>query len=351
MSSPPTNRVSLLRQQRSWSQQHLASISHLSRAEISAIETGRVVPSVTAALRLAEAFGCAIEELFALAQSQRHQRWAGSHTSRTRFWRSQFGDVTVLYPTEATPIGSLPHDGIAQGERLEILSDAKPSETLVVSGCDPAVGLLAAEYARQTGFRLLPLGRGSRKGLELLEEGVVHLAGIHLTDQDGRPDNHRSVQDRLGTNFRLLHLTRWEEGLAFSSHLGFRSPSQAAVAPIAWAVREEGSGARACLDRMLRDSGERRGTDRKTTDHRTTADAIRSGSAQAGICVQLAAEEAGLSFLKVQQESYDLCYPAELKTDPRFVALLRVVRSARFRRLISDLPGYDAELTGEKRSA
>lgn len=352
MSERPTNRVKVLRRERNWSQQELASSSRLSRAEISAIETNRLVPSVTAALRLSEAFGCAVEELFALPRSdQDRQRWAGNHPRRTRFWRSQFGDATVLYPTEATPIGALPHDGVAHDDRLEIVNDTSPSETLVVSGCDPAVGLLAAEYSRQTGFRLLPLGRGSRKGLELLEEKVVHIAGLHLTDENGRPDNQRSVQERLGSDFRLLHLASWEEGLAFSAELDIHSPAQAALAPIAWAVREEGSGARACLDRILRDSGRDQATDRQTMDHRTTAEAIRSGSAQAGICVQLAAEEAGLSFLKVQLESYDLCYPAEMEGDPRFIALLRVVRSVRFRRLISDLPGYDARLTGEKRPA
>lgn len=352
MSDAPTNRVKSLRHERGWSQQQLAAASKLSRAEISAIETSRVVPSITAALRLSEAFGCTVEELFSLPHLEgQRERWAGAHPSPTRFWRSQFGDATVLYPAEATPIGALPHDGVAVGDRLEILNDAKASETLVISGCDPAVGLLAAEYARQTGFRLLPLGRGSQKGLELLEEQVVHLAGLHLTDEEGRPDNHRSVRDRLGPNFRLLHLAKWQEGLAFSADLDLRSPAQAARSPIVWAVREEGSGARACLDRMLRDSRQRKGPDRKTTDHRTTADAIRSGSAQAGICVQLAAEEAGLSFLRVQEESYDLCYPVELETDPRFAALLRVVRSARFRRLISDLPGYDARLTGEQRTA
>ncbi|MEX0789509.1 MAG: helix-turn-helix domain-containing protein, partial [Actinomycetota bacterium] len=198
MSGIPTNRVKVLRTERNWSQQDLASASHLSRAEISAIETNRLVPSVTAALRLSEAFGCAVEELFSLPRpGGDRQRWAGNHPGRTRFWRSQFGDATVLYPTEATPVGTLPHDGVANDDRLEIVNDTSPSETLVVSGCDPAVGLLAAEYSRQTGFRLLPLGRGSRKGLDLLEDNVVHIAGLHLTDEHGRPDNERPVRERL----------------------------------------------------------------------------------------------------------------------------------------------------------
>ena len=83
------------------------------------------------------------------------------------------------------------------------------------------------------------------------------------------------------------------------------------------------------------------------TDHRGVAEAIRSGWADAGVCLRLASEEAGLDFLAVRQESYDLCFPAQLQGDPRIQALLDVVRSAAYRRALSELPGYDSAETGE----
>ncbi len=51
---------------RGWSQEQLARRSGLSRAGISAIETGRLIPSAAAALALAAALECRVEDLFRL---------------------------------------------------------------------------------------------------------------------------------------------------------------------------------------------------------------------------------------------------------------------------------------------
>jgi molybdate-binding protein len=48
-------------------------------------------------------------------------------------------------------------------------------------------------------------------------------------------------------------------------------------------------------------------------DHRGVAVAIRSGNAQAGIAVRLAADEAGLNFVALHQEDDELCYRDELE--------------------------------------
>ncbi len=77
------------------------------------------------------------------------------------------------------------------------------------------------------------------------------------------------------------------------------------------------------------------------------AEALRSGWAHAGICLRLASEEAGLDFLSVRLEDYDLVFSKSPQDDPRLQALVRVVRSAAYRRLLGDLPGYDAAQTGE----
>src|SRR5262245_44860362 len=57
-------RVAERRIVRGWSQAALAGRCGVSRAEISAIETGRLAPSVTVALRLAAEFGESVETLF-----------------------------------------------------------------------------------------------------------------------------------------------------------------------------------------------------------------------------------------------------------------------------------------------
>ena len=83
-----------------------------------------------------------------------------------------------------------------------------------------------------------------------------------------------------------------------------------------------------------------------TSDHFAVVAALRAGWADVGVCVQLPAVEAGLRFLAVRAERYDLCVPAGAGDDPRVRALVQTVRSAEFRELLADLPGYDSRETG-----
>jgi molybdate-binding protein len=77
------------------------------------------------------------------------------------------------------------------------------------------------------------------------------------------------------------------------------------------------------------------------------AEAVSGGWADAGICVQLSAEEAGLRFLPVRAERLDFCFARTMQHDPRVQALIRLLRSRSYRALMSDLPGYDTRMTGE----
>jgi molybdate-binding protein len=74
---------------------------------------------------------------------------------------------------------------------------------------------------------------------------------------------------------------------------------------------------------------------------------VRNGWVDAGVCLRLVSEEAGLDFLEVRQEDYDLCLPAWWKSDHRLRALVNIVRSASYRRALGELPGYDSKDAGE----
>jgi putative transcriptional regulator len=59
-----TNRLRVLRAERSWSQAELAERLGVSRQTINAIETGRYDPSLPLAFALARLFGVTIEQIF-----------------------------------------------------------------------------------------------------------------------------------------------------------------------------------------------------------------------------------------------------------------------------------------------
>jgi molybdate-binding protein/transcriptional regulator with XRE-family HTH domain len=337
-------RVRDRRSQRGWTQSELARRAGVSRAAVSAIETNRLVPSVSAALKLAACLECTVEELFGRAPAGSPPTWAWSEpASACRYWRADVAGRLLFFPAEETLAGVVAHDGVSSDQRDHTRSDADPSRTLILAGCDPAGGLLAAEYARQTGFRMIVLGRSSAAALELLARGCVHVAGAHLAAAGERRGNAAIVRRKLGQSAGLLRLARWEEGVALSKAASPSTISGALRSRLSWVGREPGSGARRCMDQLL---GDRRRPSRIARDHRGVAYAIRSGWADAGVCLRLASEEAGLQFLSVQREDYDLCFARASESDPRLQALIRVVRSPGYRRLLADLPGYDVSETG-----
>ena len=340
------NLVKTYRQQRGWSQAELATRAGISRTAVSAVEIQRLVPSVAAALSLAAAFGCAVEDLFGLARpGQAVSEWAWPPASTPcRFWLARVGERVLRFPVETPASGGVAHDGVS-GEGSFAVGNVDPAQTLVLASCDPAVNLLAAEYAKATGFRLLALRRSSRQGITLLGQGLVHVAGVHFAT-DREPDgNVRTVRDTLGTAYDLIRVAHWQEGLSIAPDARVRSVSGAVRARLRWVGREPGSAARQCLDALLEGRPAPR---RMALDHHGVADAIRCGWADVGVCHRLVCEEAGLRFLAVRREHFDLCYPAASKRDPRIQALLGVLRSPAYRGLLADLPGYDMDRAGEE---
>lgn len=58
------NRLKVLRAERDWSQQDLATRLEVSRQSVNAVETGKYDPSLPLAFRIAEVFGLPIEDIF-----------------------------------------------------------------------------------------------------------------------------------------------------------------------------------------------------------------------------------------------------------------------------------------------
>jgi molybdate-binding protein len=199
-------------------------------------------------------------------------------------------------------------------------------------------------YEAQTGGRLLFFLRSSRQALTLLSQGLVHAAGIHLGTSRHQDGNAAAVKSALPGSSRLLSLVRWDDGVALAPGFSINSWKSLRKQRLRWVGREPGSGARQCLDRILPAGQTVRQLAR---DHRGVAEAIRCGWADAGVCLKLTSAEAGLSFVSVQQEDYDLCIREESAADPRIQSLIRVIRSKEFRRVYGELPGYDSSHAGD----
>mgnify|MGYP003340614468 CR=1 FL=1 len=122
------NQVRLHRAARQWSQQELAARAGISRTEVSAIETGRLLPSIATALALSHAFECRLEDLFQTqTEPPRTPDWAWPpETDHCRFWQAEIGQQTLLYPAETAFPWAPPHDGVSEFGTLRFRSQVPP---------------------------------------------------------------------------------------------------------------------------------------------------------------------------------------------------------------------------------
>jgi putative transcriptional regulator len=58
--------IRTMREERGWTQEHLASLVQVSRQTINSLEAGRYKPSIMLALKLAQVFKVPLEEVFRL---------------------------------------------------------------------------------------------------------------------------------------------------------------------------------------------------------------------------------------------------------------------------------------------
>ena len=191
--------------------------------------------------------------------------------------------------------------------------------------------------------------RGSSESLAAYSRGECELAGFHLIaghpDLDLRQwlDPRRDAVLRFATRRQGLIVKRGNP-----KRIG--SISDLARANIRLVNRQEGSGTRALLDRLLGEAGVRprqvRGYAVEEYTHLAVAATVASGMADVGFGIEAAAVRHGLGFVAVATEEYLLaCRLTRLKTKP-VVALRKLMASAAFRKLTAGLTGYDLSKAG-----
>jgi putative molybdopterin biosynthesis protein len=327
-----TNAIARQRESLCLTQSMLAQRCGTSRSEISAIETGRIVPNARLAIVIARVLGSTVEELFGgepvAGSSTVESAWGAPSGHR---WYARVGEGKMSYPLERTEGGPFAPD----------IDPATESErTLVVASCDPAAGILVRQLARR-GIRTLVFGRSSREAIRLLSQRRIHVAGIHL---GGDIQENAKVANELGGpgKLALIRAGTWTSGIAFRPELRKISCSSRALRRRRWVLREHGSAARESTDRLLgHERHQPAPSGPVVLSHRAVAERIRAGEAEVGYCQQLPAEEAQLGFMPIRRESYDLCMHAEHLKDWRIQSLLQVMRSPEYHQAISSIPGME----------
>ncbi|ARP98150.1 helix-turn-helix transcriptional regulator [Pseudorhodoplanes sinuspersici] len=211
---------------------------------------------------------------------------------------------------------------------------------------------------RESGCGLASLPEGSEAGLRRLARREVIAAAIHLHPLTGEHDraNIDAVTEAPGLHDAvLIGFSLREQGLVVApgNPLGLRDIAQLAHSGLRVARRQDGAGAQLLLLSLLASVGIDPAALNLTRPDCVTgtdiADRIRRGQADCGIATRSVAQAAGMEFVPLIWERFDLVLRQRDYFLPGPSALFGFVRSDRFRQRASDLGGYDLSVCGEIR--
>jgi putative molybdopterin biosynthesis protein len=232
------------------------------------------------------------------------------------------------------------------------LSQAAPP--IVGGSHDPLL-----EWAlRDSHCGLASLPEGSEEGLRRLARGEVMIAAIHLHRLDGDDEtaNVDSVAAAPGLHDAVvLAFARREQGIlvAPGNPLGLSDMASIATSRARMAQRPVGAGAQLLLLALLARAGigldELKLAKPAFPTGPDIAQAVRSGRIDCGIATRSVALAAGLDFLTLAWERFDLVLRQRDYFMPGPQALFGFVRQASLRDRAAELGGYDVGEAGTVR--
>lgn len=231
--------------------------------------------------------------------------------------------------------------------RLMVPVEEAENALLITGSHDPVLDYLA-DLIRPVGVSLISTHVGSMGGIIALKKDECHAAPTHLLSTDGTYNTEYIRKYLPGTETDLLCVAGRQQGIVSRDGLSFSDlPGRPFI------NRQKGSGTRMLLDYELKKAGidpsSLPGYNREVTTHIAVALAVKSGEADAGMCVYSAAKALGLPFVPVAQERYELAFRKKYAEDPRLAALIAAVRSPGFKKILINLGGYDTKETGHIR--
>ncbi len=365
MTSEIVNRIRELREERGLTQLGLAEAVGLSRQSMNAIEGGRAMPRVDAAMRIAGVLGASVEELFGgVVEEQLLMADFGvGNLGDVRNPRVALAEIAGRWQAYALEQHGAHRgaDGLVDGVHgrqvaVRPLRDVGSArENIVLMGCAAAMGLLADQLNVGGGpGRFLWMQNSSLGALHGVIDGRTHVAGVHFVDPKTGEANIVDVRRHAGaTPYALVTLARWQTGIvvARGNPLGLREGADLGRAGLRVAVREAGAGTQRLLEQVWVAAGHEGVPARQrhfvARGHFEVAHAVAMGAADTGVASLDAALAYGLDFVPLADERYDLVVPLPLLGDARIERLLDVMSSGAFRTELGAF-GYDTTPTGNR---
>jgi excisionase family DNA binding protein len=216
---------------------------------------------------------------------------------------------------------------------------------------------------RESGSGLASLAEGSARGVERLQRGEIIIAAIHFhasassADSDGN-DNVAALRATHGLHDAVLvGFARREQGLLVpaGNPKALHGLTDVLGTGAKIAVRQPGAGAQMLLEMLLARAGAAHQDLRRLEPPCLTgpdlATAVRAGKADCGIATRAAAKSAGLDFVPLLFENFDLLMRQRSYFRPQVQALIGFIGDRRHKLRAAELTGYDLSPSGQIRFA
>jgi putative molybdopterin biosynthesis protein len=196
---------------------------------------------------------------------------------------------------------------------------------------------------------------GSLGGILAIKNGICHMAGLHLLDPETGEYNSPYLRHYLkGIAVRVIHLVYREQGLIVQrgNPKRIKGLEDLLRKDITFINRQKGSGTRILLDHTLKtlllEPSQIQGYEKEEYTHMAVASTVASGIADAGLGILPAARAMDLDFIPIAKERYDLVIPSIHFEDEKIQRVIETIRSNEFKKMVSQMGGYDVSRTGEE---
>lgn len=334
-----------LRESRGWTQGELADKAGVTRQLVSALEAGRHIPNVVAAIGIAGALGISVEQLFGTRQCLPIDPFGTALPSGTPLATAAVGEAIVAIP--------LRH-GVANGESWGVADaiaepngvswlPAGSTDGLVIAGCDPVLGVIAGLVERDCTHRILTVHASTSRSLRALAAGRVHGALVHASASDfPRPSDL----------VKRWHVTRWQVGLASGQRGGPPTVAELVERRRRVVQRESGAGSQHAFVRALRAVGAHDQLPGPVGEgHVDVARRVAQGSGYAGVTMEAAALAFGLGFSPLEEHAVELWIDSRWTSLRAVAAMIDILTGQALARRVAILGGYDMADCGTERRA
>jgi putative molybdopterin biosynthesis protein len=215
---------------------------------------------------------------------------------------------------------------LSAGSRVEVQLigvDAPIADLTVIGSHCLGLDLLLSKM-QSRGFRTKFFAVGSSAGLQAAKRGDCDIAGIHLYDPESQTYNSAFIDESVMLvkgyqRMQSLVCRADEKRCELHSAPGQLVRELAQQSDCQMVNRNQGSGTRILIDRLLEDLRPA-GYTNQATNHHAVAAAIAQGRADWGIAIETAARDRGLKVIALEAEDYDFVIPRERYELPAVVA-------------------------------